>query len=146
MKKILLLILIFTQSFVFAQNEKKTDSHLSVLPKNNYDRFKQKTFKKSKKLELSNEKSIEFESQGEYHSTYLILYDNKDFVYYSVFEGGFDVCFGKWEKSNDKEIILNWDKEKTLQNIKNKSIIDKMFKYSFPSPIKMESWMFKIPE
>lgn len=65
----LILMLIIQSSN--AQN--KLDSLFSVQEEYHYEQFKNKKFKQSKKLELSNDFSKGYESQGEYYSTYILL-------------------------------------------------------------------------
>ena len=135
-----ILLLIFQP--LNAQN--KLDSIFSVQEEYRYEHFKNEKFKLSEKLELSNEFSKEYESQAEYYSTYIILYENSEYIYYSIFEGGFNVSFGTWKKLNDKQISLSWDKEKTILNYRDKDLISKIYKYSYPTPLKMTNWVLNI--
>ncbi|GEM_PF-5230977 len=141
MKLINLLTILFFQT-VYTQD--KVDSILSIREKYEYEHFQNQTFSLSKKLELSDNSSKEYKSQGEYYSTYIIFYNNQEYTYYSIFEGGFNVCFGNWSKLNENQYSLTWDKEKTISNYKKKNLIEKMFKYAYPTPIKMDNWIFNI--
>lgn len=82
-----------------------------------------------------------FENQGMYHSTYLILENDSSFVYYSVFEVGFDLAFGEYTSTNDT-LTFNWDQQQTLNAVTDSSIYQKYFKYSTPRPYKVENVRF----
>jgi hypothetical protein len=94
----------------------------------------------NRKENVTPENSITYESQGEYHSTYLTLNPDSTYVYYSVFEVGYSLATGKWTEVNDT-ILFNWNKQKTTDIIKNKEEYEKYYKYSTPRAVPMNNWM-----
>ena len=97
----------------------------------------------SKKNDISLSASKIYESQGMFHSTYIILNPDSTYIYYSVFEVGFDLTFGKWSSLRNDTLILNWDRQKTLDNIKDEKIYKKYFEHSFPTAVPMTNWRIR---
>ncbi len=81
-----------------------------------------------------------YQSHGMYHSTYLILNPDSTYVYYSIYEVGFDLSYGKWSRLNVDTFLLNWDRLKTFNCIKNEKEYKKFFDYSIPNPVQMTNW------
>ena len=76
-------------------------------------------------------KDHQFENQGRYNSTYLLLNTDSTFTYYSVFEAGYFLTMGKYFcKGNTYQ--LDWDSVKTLKAVNNQRIYKKFFKYESP--------------
>lgn len=96
-----------------------------------------------KKLNRTKDNQNNYESQGMYHSTYFLLNSDSTFVYYNVFEVGFDLTMGKYTKE-ENTISFNWDSLKTLQAVVDTSIYKKYFQYGIPRPLKIVNEQYKL--
>ena len=94
------------------------------------------------KFEEIKESKNKFESQGLLHSSYLFLNDDNSFVYYSIFEVGYDLTIGNYNLNNDI-ITLNWDSLKTYNAVKDPNYYKKYSKYSTPLPFKINNIRYK---
>lgn len=97
----------------------------------------------SKKYNTDLSDSKVYESQGLFHSAYILLNSDSTYVYYTVFEVGFKLSFGKWSVYSNDTLTLNWDKQMTLTNIKDEKIYRKYFEYSFPTAVPMTNWRIR---
>lgn len=86
-----------------------------------------------------------YENQGMYHSTYFIIKPNNSFVYYSIFEVGYDLSFGNYKLQSDT-IIFNTDWDATAVAVKDSSIYNQYFKHSFPRPYLISNEKYLIGE
>lgn len=122
-------IALFCSLSVPAQTSKAKHDSVALIKKylSEYA-LKGDTFKKSK------DTPGQFENQGRWHSSYIILHSDSTFVYYSVFEGGYDLTLGNWRMNGQKNLVLNWDSAKTRQAVSDKAVYGQYFKYSRPSP------------
>lgn len=80
-----------------------------------------------------------------YHSTYLTLDSDTSFVYYSVYEVGYDLTIGKYYQT-DSTIFLMWDSLITNIAVRDSAIYMKYFRYSRPFPYKIDSIKYKIED
>ena len=98
----------------------------------------------NKKKDSALPNSKVYESQGIFHSTYLILSQDSTYVYYSLFEVGFHLTFGKWSQLNNDTLLLNWDKQKTLKSNKDEQIYETYSKHSSsPTAMPMTNWLIR---
>lgn len=91
----------------------------------------------------SKEKPTTYEYQWKFGSTYIILNSDSTFIYYSVFEVGYDLTLGTFKKKKNT-LILNWDENITLEAISDKDIYGKYFEHSKPNAFQIERVHFKI--
>ena len=84
---------------------------------------------------VQNKKNV-YENQGEYHSAYFYIYENKSFVYARIYECGYELTVGTWELQTGI-INFTWDSLKTYEATKNKNFYQQYFKYSSPRPFKI---------
>ncbi|PZP42428.1 MAG: hypothetical protein DI598_16955 [Pseudopedobacter saltans] len=126
---------------VLSKSQSKLDSILSEAEKKSKEVFLSKVYTIKDSSSSVNERT--YENQGMYSSTYLILKSDSSFVYYSVYEVGFDLSFGKWIQIKSDTILLNWDKKKTLDATKDKSQYHQYFAFSFPLPVSINNWAVK---
>lgn len=83
------------------------------------------------KLTRTKEDPNIYESQGMYHSAYLILNTDSSFVYYKVYEVGFNFCVGNY-KNLQGELVFNWDSIKTLNAVNDTAIYRQYSRYRRP--------------
>jgi hypothetical protein len=141
MKQFAISIFFILLSF-FSNSQNKTDSLWKVMEAEDKGVFTTKTFVfKNKKANFIPASSKVYESQGLYHSTYLILNKDSTYLYYSVFEVGFDLTIGKWKIKGSDTIILNWDRQKTLNCLKDKKCYEKYSISPFPNATPMNNWL-----
>lgn len=127
-----------------AMAQLNVDSLLLEVEANQHEVFNLHTYTlTNKKEKLASKKAKVFESQGLYHSTYLILNDDSTYVYYSVYEIGFDVTVGNWSQYKSDTLRLNWNKEKTFKYINNKKKYKRYFQYGTPLFTPMTNWLVK---
>ncbi len=130
--------------FVFGQTKNERDTAgikqkilLELNSKYYYGKYKNGLFFKVKGQEG------EYQNQGMYHSSYYHLNKDSSFVYYSVFEGGYNMTFGNWTGFQNK-ITLTWDSLKTFSAVKDTGIYKKYYRYSRPNPFKISNKKFTI--
>ena len=143
MKELLIIVVFFTAPFLI-KAQSKSDSILIDIESQNKEVFNSRVYTLSNK-EASNFSpgSKEYESQGTRHSAYIIFNPDSTYVYYSVFEVGFDVAVGKWSQLDSAVLILNLDKEKTLDYTNDEKKYKKYFKYSSPNMVPMTNWLVR---
>ncbi|MFC4263967.1 hypothetical protein ACFOWM_13820 [Ferruginibacter yonginensis] len=140
MRKTLILI-IFIWTSLLSKSQSKLDSILNEVEKENKEIFFSRIY--SIKNTASNIKYKTYQNQGANNSTYLILKSDSSFVYYTVYEVGFDLSLGKWTEFKHGKILLNWDRKKTIDATKDKNQYQKYFAYSSPLPLSITNWIVK---
>ncbi|MCB9182890.1 MAG: hypothetical protein H6591_03155 [Flavobacteriales bacterium] len=79
-----------------------------------------------------------FESQGMYHSAYLILDGTGRFMYYTVYEVGYDIAVGLYARSGDTLTLIG-DSARTFEAVKDTGFYKALFAYSIPDPCRVDS-------
>lgn len=138
---VLLFILILTG---FHSNAQATiDSALAELETVEHKIFASRVYSLASKKKHIEPASMTFESQGMFHSTYLILNNDSSYVYYSVYEVGFVLAAGTWSRYKIDTFMLNWERTKTFNYIKDEKIYKRYFQYGRPSFVPMTNWLIK---
>jgi hypothetical protein len=139
-----LIILLFIINPLFLEAQNKLDSLYREVESRGKEIFYSKTyFLTNKRVGGAPPESKVYESQGMFHSTYIIFNQDSTFIYYNVFEVGFDLTFGKWLQLNGDTLSLTWNRQETLDIINDKMKYKKYFEYSMPSPIPMRNWVIR---
>ncbi len=144
MKRVIFLLSLILTS-TYSNSQTNIDSLLSDVEKYQHEIFNSRTFTLTNTKTYDIAKAFKvFENQGMYNSTYLILNDDSTYIYYSVYEVGFDLTTGKWTRFNSDTFTLNWDEAKTLNYVNDEKIYKKFFQYGSPTFAPMISWLIKI--
>jgi hypothetical protein len=139
-----LIILLFISNPAFLEAQNHLDSLFGDIESWEREVFNSRTyFLTNKGVGGAPPGSKVYQSQGMLHSTYIILNQDSTYIYYDVFEAGFNLTFGKWKQLNGDTLSLTWDRQETLDIISNKKKYKKYFEYSMPSPIPMRNWLIR---
>ncbi|UAY50989.1 hypothetical protein [Ferruginibacter albus] len=88
-------------------------------------------------LKVTKEALNNFESQGNYHSAHLLLTAHNSFVYYKIYEVGYDLSTGNYTLKNGI-LTLRWNKKNTLNAVADSDFYKHYFAYDTPTPFKIE--------
>jgi hypothetical protein len=142
MKSTFLLSFLFVSCTTNAQHSDSVFSSSDSEATHHYNQFSY-SLTKNKTWALS-KKTLTYENQGLYHSTYLALNDDSTFVFYSIFEVGYYLSTGNWKIENKNRLKLSWDKLQTTKSCNDENIYRKYSEYHYPMALPINDWNFII--
>jgi len=142
MNSSILLVCIFIGSVVNSFSQTKDSLNSNDKSIDHFGHVADTFFLTKNKAWAKNSKTKTFENQGMYHSTYLALNNDSSFIFFSIYEVGESLTTGKWEKITDSTYRFQWNKNKSIDLCKQEFRLKKYYRYGFPKPYKIESWVF----
>ncbi|GAB2833082.1 hypothetical protein GCM10027043_38790 [Ferruginibacter profundus] len=90
----------------------------------------------------NNKNAVVFENQQRFSSNYFEIKEDSTFIFFSVYEVGYLLTTGNWQKLDDSTYRLDWNKERSIALCRNEKKYKKYFVHSFPMPLPIDNYKF----